>query len=88
MPRSSARNHIASFEASHVPTYSASHVEFETVFCLRAAHDITPEPREKQYPEIDQRVSRQATQLESVNPFRSTVLGPLRYSLNVQEPFR
>jgi hypothetical protein len=58
--------------------YLALHVELATVFCFRTAQDTIPDPSEKQQPEIDRRVSRQAAQFKSVKLWSRTSQGPPR----------
>ena len=58
----SERSQMASLEASHAATYSDSHDEVDTVFCLWQDQEIRPEPREKQYPDMERRVSGQLAQ--------------------------
>jgi hypothetical protein len=46
-------------DESLMATYSTLQVDVDTVFCLQEDQKLMLEPMEKQYPDIDQQVSRQ-----------------------------
>ena len=85
---SRACSQIASLEASNAAVYSALHKEVATVFCLRALHEINPDPRVKPYPPTLLLVSRQLVQSESVKPMSFTSPVPPKRSFKACVPLR
>jgi hypothetical protein len=87
IPVSRAHSQIASLVVSKAAMYSASHEEAATVFCFFVAHDIAPDPKEKVYPPMLLRVSRQFAQSESVYPRILISLSPAKWSFKSFVPF-
>ena len=74
------RIHTASFAPWQLAMYSASVLDVATVACFLELHEISPEPRLKVYPDMDQHVSVHAPQSESTQPMR-LISGPPRTSV-------
>ena len=61
---------MASFAPWQLAMYSASVLDVATVACFLELHEISPEPRLKAYPDMDQRVSLHAPLSKSTQPVR------------------